>query len=101
MLLYFQDHMLKCDYALEPCPNHCADILLRKDLTMHLEMLCRRRKVVCEACKEEILLDQKEVSSMIVPNFVKDFIHEKPGPIAERSRMVRILAGACEKVAWC
>ena len=45
-----ENHEQKCDYATLSCPNSCGEQLLRKELQLHLDEVCKRRKVRCQYC---------------------------------------------------
>ncbi|XP_041365167.1 TNF receptor-associated factor 6-like isoform X2 [Gigantopelta aegis] len=52
-----QSHLNQCPFAFIPCPNRCADILLRRDLPNHVQFKCVRRHVECPNCLQTITAD--------------------------------------------
>lgn len=52
------EHLSSCGFTLLPCPNKCQYegnrvLLLRRDLQIHTEEECPRRKYKCPHCQEE------------------------------------------------
>lgn len=62
-----QNHYNACDFSYVPCPLHCANILLRRDLESHKLNECPKRIVQCSLCKNNIAAEDKESHSSQCP----------------------------------
>ena len=88
-----QDHVVKCDFTLVPCPNACKnECILRKKLPAHLNDLCPERKYQCQDCgltdkfrvitgpheheceRKKVSCVNKECNSIVERRFVQEHV---------------------------
>ena len=63
---FFQDHEVQCPYTKVQCiyPS-CGVLVLREDLSRHLEEECMFRQQQCQYCKLMTTADQLKVSNIL------------------------------------
>lgn len=60
VLKHLQSHLSECTYAFTPCPNECANLVRRVDLTSHLLSSCPKRNMECPLCQLQFPADFSE-----------------------------------------
>ena len=66
LMFYFQIHLENCVFSLTPCPNECANILLRGRLSEHLLNQCPKRMIKCSLCQLEFVAEKQQVNLIFV-----------------------------------
>jgi len=60
-----QSHFESCPNKIISCPRNCGAYIFRKDTGFHLNENCSLRKIYCEECKDNVILENHR---LLCPN---------------------------------
>ncbi|XP_060566539.1 TNF receptor-associated factor 6-like [Ruditapes philippinarum] len=72
VLKHLQIHLENCVFSLTPCPNECANILLRGRLSEHLLNQCPKRMIKCSLCQSEHVAEKQQEHLSDCPEAIID-----------------------------
>ncbi|XP_022083608.1 TNF receptor-associated factor 6-like isoform X2 [Acanthaster planci] len=91
-----ETHQEMCPYGLQPCPNHCGEMLQRRHIDNHIKKDCSKRPVNCEFCDTLIPLDHKQVHLDTCPKVTISCEYCRDAMI--RERLMVHLKNICPKM---
>ncbi|KAL4225683.1 TNF receptor-associated factor 6 [Mactra antiquata] len=62
-----KSHLELCLYSLTSCPNRCANILYRGQLSQHLLRECQKRLVKCSHCQSDVVAELLKEHDAVCP----------------------------------
>ncbi|XP_038052209.1 TNF receptor-associated factor 6-like [Patiria miniata] len=89
-------HQEMCPYGLQPCPNHCGEMLQRRRIDNHMKKDCSKRPINCEFCNVVIALDHTQVHLDTCPKVTISCEYCKEAMI--RERLMVHLKNLCPKM---
>ncbi|XP_045176492.2 TNF receptor-associated factor 6-like [Mercenaria mercenaria] len=72
VLKHLQTHLDNCVFSLTPCPNECANVLLRGRLSEHLLNQCPKRIIKCSLCQLDLVAEKQQEHMLDCPQAIID-----------------------------